>query len=105
MEFFPLILDSLTQPARLPPFGAMGEEGVTQGFIWNIRRDIPLGLQLDDIMLDKDTRGGIMEGEGEALAIWGFQDEMRLKLRGVFPGNSDHPPEFVSDPRGIQGHG
>jgi hypothetical protein len=30
---------------------------------------------------------------------------MRLKLRGVFPGNNDHPPELVSDPRGIEGHG
>src|SRR5215471_12702665 len=52
-------------------------------------------------MLDKDTRGGITAGEGEALSIRGFQDEMRLKLRGVFPGNSDHPPELVNNPRGI----
>ena len=55
-------------------------------------------------MPDKDASGRITEREGEALSIRGFQNDMRLKLWGIFPANGDHPPEFCSDPCGIEGH-
>ena len=97
-----LMLDALTQPARLPPLGEAGEEGGTHVVLWDIAVHVRLAVQDNDILMDEGAGTLSLQGQGEAFAIRGFQGDMCLKLGLVLLGDVNDAPELVRQPVGFE---